>query len=272
MLILGAVLSDVGCQRKHNEDSACFVNAGKPPDDPLRGVLALVADGMGGHAAGDLASQMTADIIENHYWLEGEDPGEALTHAVLKANRAVFERSGSDESLEGMGTTLTAVVFENWRAHMVHVGDSRLYLLRSGEIFVMSADDSAVMEMVRQGMIDLAAARTHDDKNVILRALGTKPEIEPQRWPEPFPMLNGDRWVLSSDGLHDLVQDEEIKQVVLESDPEVACNRLVDLAKERGGPDNITVIVLRVTTCENEQPGDPGEIPPQSPPTDGTRP
>lgn len=255
MVVTGALLSDVGCQRQHNEDSARLVNTGDPPTFGERGALALVADGMGGHAAGDLASLMAADTIEKNYWRDGDDPGIALLRSVSKANRAVFDTSDGDEQLEGMGTTLTAVVFENWRAHLGHVGDSRLYLLRNGDIYLMTEDDSAVMEMVRHGMITREEARTHSDKNVILKALGTKPDVTARNWTIPFPVHDGDRWVLSSDGLHDLVEDEEIKEAVLASEPEAACASLVELARQRGGPDNITVVVLVVSSSEESSDG-----------------
>jgi serine/threonine protein phosphatase PrpC len=263
MVVVGAVVSDVGCQRDHNEDSARLVNAGSPPEDERRGVLALVADGMGGHAAGELASQMAAEIIEKNYWSDAKDPAAALLRAVVQANHEIFTHSSRDAALEGMGTTITAVVFENWRAHLAHAGDSRLYLVRGSDIYLLTEDDSAVMEMVRMGLITREDARTHDNKNVILKALGTKAEITAQHWAEPFPVHPGDRFVLSSDGLHDVVRDEEINEAVLADKGTVACSRLVELAKQRGGPDNITVVVLSITasgTRDKRQPGDTREV------------
>jgi protein phosphatase len=150
-----------------------------------------------------------------------------------------------------MGTTCTALVLRNGSALSAHVGDSRLYLVRNGDIYLMTEDHSAVMEMVKQGWISLSDARHHPDKNVILRAMGSHPDVEVSTWQEPFPLKADDRFLLCSDGLYDLVEDEEIKQIVLASDPQNACENLVALAKERGGHDNITVTIASL-----KQPGE----------------
>lgn len=147
-----------------------------------------------------------------------------------------------------MGTTCTALMIRKGLAYSANVGDSRLYLVREGQIYLMSEDHSAVMQMVRQGLIALEKARHHEDKNVILRALGTQPNVEVSVWDKPFPVQAGDQFVLCSDGLYDLVEDWEIKQIVLQIAPKAACEHLIALALQRGGHDNVTVGVLKVET------------------------
>jgi protein phosphatase len=204
----------------------------------------LVADGMGGHSAGEVASQTAVETITRSYYDYQGSTRDALEAAFHEANRAINKLSQKDESLVGMGTTCTAFVLQNGSALAAHVGDSRLYMIRNGQIYVMTEDHSAVMEMVKRGWISLEEARHHPEKNVILRALGSHPEVEVTIWASPLPVRAGDRFVLCSDGLYDLVEDEEIKQVALASAPAAACDNLIDLAKRRGGHDNITVGIV----------------------------
>ncbi|HXG66185.1 MAG TPA: Stp1/IreP family PP2C-type Ser/Thr phosphatase [Blastocatellia bacterium] len=242
--VVASLLSDVGCVRELNEDSGVF----HQPDDPQtladKGMLFLVCDGMGGHSGGEVASGLAVKVIGQAYYESDGGPIEALEKAFRKANKAIFDVARKNGGLQGMGTTGTALVLHNGRAIAAHVGDSRLYLVRDGQIYLMTQDHSAVMEMVKQGILSLDEARHHPDKNVILRALGSHEEVEVSVWDEPFPVREGDRFLLCSDGLYDLVQDEEIRQIVRASAPEVACANLVSLAKQRGGHDNVTVIVI----------------------------
>ncbi len=144
-----------------------------------------------------------------------------------------------------MGTTCTALVLQNGAAFCAYVGDSRLYLVRNGEIFLMTEDHTAVMEMVRNGLITFEEARCHPERGVLVRACGTQPAVEVSIWKEPFPVRVGDVFVLCSDGLSDLVNEEEIKSAVAQDVPSAGAS-LITLAKERGGHDNITVGLLRV--------------------------
>lgn len=244
--IAAGALSDAGRHRKVNEDYYQFTAAGdcRAMDD--RGALAIVADGMGGHAAGDVASRMAVEVINRFYYASSGTAPEALQKAFDKANRAIYKSAQSNPQLNGMGTTCTALALRNGAAYCVHIGDSRLYLVRSGEIYLMSEDHSAVMELVRRGEMSREAAREHADRNIILRALGTRPEADLTIWKEPFPVRAGDCFVLCSDGLSDPVSDDEIKQAVSSTQPVSACEQLVALAKERGGHDNITVVVLKL--------------------------
>jgi protein phosphatase len=246
--IIAAVLSDAGCHREVNEDYCLYA----APDDPelfaRKGALAIVADGMGGHAAGEVASRMAVEVINRVYYDDATDLSAGLENAFREANLAIYQAAQSDARLYGMGTTCTALVLCNGLAFCAHIGDSRLYLIRDGAIYLMSEDHSAVMELVRRGAMSRERARNHADRNIILRALGTRPEADATIWQEPFPVRAGDYYVLCSDGLSDPVTDEEIKQIVLSANPDAACEQLIALARERGGHDNITAGVLHLQT------------------------
>ncbi|MFQ5571974.1 MAG: Stp1/IreP family PP2C-type Ser/Thr phosphatase [Rhodothermales bacterium] len=244
--VMASVQTDVGCHREVNEDAIRFVKPSESERGEAKGMLALVADGMGGHAAGEVASRMAVDIISRLYYESDKQPTEALDEAFHAANKAINEAVHNDAALEGMGTTCTAVVLHKGRAISAHVGDSRLYLIRNGSIYIMSEDHSLVREMVKNGVITQEEARRHEDKNVILRALGIQPEVEVAMWSQPFRVQIGDQLLLCSDGLSDLVEDDEIKQAVLAADPHGAGQHLIALAKERGGYDNISVGILRL--------------------------
>ncbi len=243
------LLSDVGCQRAINEDCGYY----EQPHDPARlgskGLLALVADGMGGHAAGEIASRMAATIISLAYYASRQPPREALSESFETANRAIYQAARKQSRLHGMGTTCTALVIHEGAAYAAQVGDSRLYLIRDEQIYLMSEDHSAVMEMVRRGALTIEDARHHADKNVILRALGTQPAVSVSTWQAAFPVRDQDCFVLCSDGLYDLLSDEEIRETVTSSEPQTACDQLIALARQRGGYDNITAVVIRLQAC-----------------------
>jgi serine/threonine protein phosphatase PrpC len=244
--VVASLLSDVGCVRELNEDSGACIQPDNPELRASKGSLILVADGMGGHSAGEVASRLAVDIITRIYYEDAGDPQSALKKAFREANREIHKAAEKDESKTGMGTTCTALVLQNGTAISAHVGDSRLYLVRRQAIYLMTEDHSAVMEMVKAGLITIEQARHHPDKNVILRALGSHPEVEVFSWNAPLPVRGGDRFVLCSDGLYDLVEDDEIKERVAERHPHSACETLIGLARERGGYDNITVGVIAV--------------------------
>ena len=245
--VKGAVLSDVGCCRKVNEDCGLFLAPENEAAMTHQNVMLIVADGMGGHAAGEVASRLAVEVIGRVYPEKSTANEPALENAFHQANRTIYQAATKNKAQQGMGTTCTALVLRNGFAYCAHVGDSRLYLVRDSNIYLMSEDHSAVMEMVRNGLLTLEKARHHEDKNIILRALGTQAKVTVSSWEKPFPIQVGDAFVLCSDGLYDLVEDEEIKQAVLSGEPGNACERLIVLALQRGGHDNITVGVLNVT-------------------------
>ena len=238
--------TDVGCVREINEDSGRLIRPSDPAQLNAKGTLLIVADGMGGHSAGEVASQLAADVVARLYYASPEEPAAALKRAVEEANRRINEEAARDEAKHGMGTTCTALALRGGEAVAAHVGDSRLYMLRAGRLYQLSEDHSAVNEMVKMGLITKEQARTHEDKNVILRALGTSPEVEVSTV-EPWRVEVGDRYLLCSDGLYDLVLDEEIAAALTGAgDVHAAGERLIETAKERGGHDNITVGIIAI--------------------------
>jgi protein phosphatase len=242
--VVASVLSDVGRRHAVNEDCGRHIQPADPGLLTSKGWLTIVADGMGGHAAGNVASHLAVEVISRAYYAETAAAPDALRRAFQEANREIYRASLIHERLRGMGTTCTALVLQAGSALCAHVGDSRLYLVRDGEIYQMSEDHSVVMDLVKHGVISAADARRHRDRNLILRALGTRPVVEASVWPKPFPVRARDQFILCSDGLSDLVEDEEIKQAVSSKEPHPACASLIALAKARGGHDDITVGVV----------------------------
>lgn len=238
--------TDVGCVRELNEDSVRFVQPESPFELAYKGVMVVVCDGMGGHAGGEVASKLGVETIGDTYMNSKLATASALRESFLLANAAIFNKAKRDSSLHGMGTTGTALVLRGAQAFYAHVGDSRLYLVRNGDIYQMSEDHSMVMEMVRRGTLSAAEARNHPQSNIILRALGTQPQVEVSLWDEPFPLRAGDRWVLCSDGLSDLVEDGEIQKAASQTDIDAMGDSLIALARSRGGHDNVSVVIAEV--------------------------
>jgi serine/threonine protein kinase/serine/threonine protein phosphatase PrpC len=241
-----SVVSDIGCVRDSNEDAIGYARPVDLGERERAGVLLVVADGMGGHSAGEVASRLAVETVIGNYATDNGDPQAALVRAVRLANKAIHEAAKSDPNRAGMGTTCTAVLIKQGWAFCAHVGDSRLYLVRDGAALQMTEDHSAVFDLVKRGVIDREVARAHPDRNVIVRALGSRPEVEVATWPQPLFVKHHDRFLVSSDGLHDLVTDEELTEVVLGTSPENGCRELVALARSRGGHDNISVGILAV--------------------------
>lgn len=244
-LTIGA-RTDVGRLRDHNEDSLW---AEKPEDTSIRhakGVLLIVADGMGGHAAGELASKIAITTLVHEYY--AAPPGDiphALLQAINLANQAIYDEAARDQSKRGMGTTCVATVIRDDLCYVLNVGDSRLYRLRQGRLEQLTQDHSWVMEQVRAGILTAAEAATHPYKNIVTRSLGPSPHVEPDL--AQYELEAGDVLLLCSDGLDVTMADEQIRQV-LEANPtpQSAADELVRQANNNGGPDNISVIVVRI--------------------------
>jgi protein phosphatase len=232
------VVTDIGQVRERNEDSFLI-------DPPLY----AVADGMGGHRGGEVASELALETVEA---LASAGEG-GLGDQVREANRAVFERSMTDRAVSGMGTTLTAVTVDDEGAHLAHVGDSRAYLLRAGALRQLTEDHTLVNRMVKAGEISAEEAEVHPHRNVVTRALGTEPNVQVDE--EDVPLLDGDRLLLCSDGLTNMVTTDQI-QAILEANPSAqdAATRLVRAANRAGGVDNITVIVVDAHDDDGEAP------------------
>jgi PPM family protein phosphatase len=248
-----ALLSDVGCKRELNEDSGRIVHAGGD-----RGLLVVVADGMGGHQAGEVASQTAVETVGNVYSQAAGTPGEALDEAFRQAHERIFQAAQLNDDFNGMGTTCTALAIAGADAWVAHVGDSRLYLLRGGEFYQLSEDHTQCMDLVRRGVLTLEQAHRHEDRHVLIQAMGTRRELHPSLWTRPMKVMPGDVFLLCSDGLHDLVADAEMSAAVQAAPPHPACRALVNLARARGGFDNITVAVVSVTDTASA-PARPGE-------------
>lgn len=233
-----AARTDVGCVRDGNEDAVRIVQV---PDGAL---VATLCDGMGGHAAGEVASDLAVRTIVEH--APQLDSAAALVSAVDAANRRIRRAMSRDRALMGMGTTCVVLRLQGNSALCAHVGDSRAYLVRDGGIYRLTEDHSHVRDLVRDGSLADRDARHHPDKNVILRALGPAEHVEATTFSAPLQVRSGDRFLLSSDGLHDLADDQEFLPALAIVDPESACSALITLARDRGAPDNVTVCVVDV--------------------------
>jgi len=248
-----ADLTDIGRKREINEDSVLHVVPKDPRDMERKGALFVVADGMGGHAAGEVASEMAVELIRDHYYADPDsDVLQSLARAIKEANAAIFRRASELAGRAGMGTTCVAAVLKGAVAYVMNVGDSRAYLVRNGLMRLVTQDHSWVAEQVRAGMLTEDQARVHAHRHVITRALGTQPDVEPDIFAEP--LQEGDILLLCSDGLSGYVSDLDISAIVTNADPHASVHALIDRANEQGGPDNITAIVVRVL-----------EVPPLSP-------
>jgi protein phosphatase len=234
----------VGRRRRVNEDRYALA--------PDLGLF-LVADGMGGHTAGQVASELAAEAAL-HAVRTLQDASaslsEKLRYAVVSANREIYQAGRQRPELSGMGTTLVALLLGEGRAALAHVGDSRAYLLRGGQMRRLTDDHSVVGELLRRREISEDAARDHPHRHVLTRALGVRPSVEPdlaEISPEP-----GDIFALCSDGLTIHVRDEDIADVIAgERDPQQAVDSLIDRANAGGGDDNITVLILHFDKQED---------------------
>jgi len=243
-----AVRSDVGLLREGNEDSAY---AGP--------CLLAIADGMGGHAAGEVASAVAISALAT---LDHEPAGDLLdplAEAVAEANITLHEMSVADPSVEGMGTTLTAMLWQGSHVALCHIGDSRAYMLRDGELFQITRDHTLVQSLVDEGRLTPQAAASHPQRSLLLRALDGRTEADPDLSIREARF--GDRYLLCSDGLSDVVTDQTLhKTLQTVTDPDDAVMQLIELAIRSGGPDNITCIVADVVNT------DTGPVPPSRTP------
>jgi protein phosphatase len=246
-LVATALATDPGCHRANNQDSGGVFRASAAPLGAY--TLLIVADGMGGHQGGEVASRLAVETVSSAS-LSAADPHRALERAFDQANREINNRAMRQRELTGMGTTCTALLLAGGLAYAAHVGDSRLYLIRRGGIYQLTEDHSAVMQLVRDGYLTIEAARHHEDRNIILRALGTRKQVETSLWSRPMPAKPGDCFLLCSDGLYEPVDDAEIRDIATSLAPEAACQSLIALARERGGYDNITVAIAQVAPLE----------------------
>jgi protein phosphatase len=242
-----ANLSDVGCARSENEDYYAYAEPDSEDEFEKKGRLAIVADGMGGCEGGQIASGLAVDFVRQAYFgSPSPDPPQALLRAFRSAHEAIHDWVGKYPEFRGMGTTCTAAVLRDGELYYGHVGDSRLYLLRDGSISRLTRDHSLVNRLVEQGLITPEEAAVHPDRNILTAALGMESDV-PIDLPETYiPLCPADILLLSTDGLHGLVNDNELLNVASYYAPRDACHALTEIAKHRGGPDNITLQIIRI--------------------------
>jgi PPM family protein phosphatase len=252
MKVTAAGLSDVGKKRKSNEDSFHI--------DPERGLF-IVADGMGGHVAGEVASKLAVDTIQEFLRMSDADSeitwpfefdenlsagGNRIQAAIQLANREIVRHMQAQEDTRGMGTTVVTAVVADDSCHIGHVGDSRAYLIRNGEIRQLTRDHTFVNEQVEKGFMSRAEAERHPARNILTRAVGSTEELHVDL--SETRLAPGDRILLCSDGLSSMVDDPAILSAVMEHpDPEEACASLVALANANGGWDNVTAVIIQAS-------------------------
>ena len=242
--VVHAAASEAGPVRQVNQDSFFVGELGG-------GYLAVVADGMGGHSTGEVASQKAVEIIRRELAQSRSYPPAALARAVQSANLEIFDYAADHPEHHGMGTTLTAVFIDDQVGLVGHVGDSRLYLVRDESIQQLTFDHSWVAERVRQGTLTTEEAKHHRLRNIITNALGALPEVKLDL--SHFEVKKGDRLLLCSDGVNTLLSDDKLLETVQSRPPEEAAQCLVDAANALGSPDNVTAVVLEVTGVETRQ-------------------
>jgi len=234
-------MTHVGRTRRINQDAFDRF------DDRERGeILLVVADGLGGHRGGEIASKMAVGTLGKLVREIEGDPEVRLHQAVERANRFIFDAAAKDRTLKGMGTTVVALLLcADGRAWVAHAGDSRLYRIRGGRLEALTEDHSVVALMVREGLIQPDEARDHPKKNQIMRALGVQGDIDIDV--APVEVRPKDSYLLCSDGLYGMLPDEDLRRIAEAApDPETAVAWLVDAANQSGGTDNITAMLVRI--------------------------
>lgn len=236
-------LSDTGMRRENNED--CIASSAENG-------FAILADGMGGYKAGEIASAICVatvmkkleEAIKSNF--KDTSEAEVLEDAIAKANKAIFSAAANNEQYRNMGTTVVVLIIRDGFAHYAHVGDSRLYRLRGDNLQQLTSDHSLINELIQKGFYTQDEASKADNKNIITRAMGAKIDVEADIFQSEA--LLGDIYMLCSDGLTDLVDDNTIQQVMAATrdDPQQTCQELIDLANGKGGKDNVSVIVSKL--------------------------
>ena len=242
-------ITDPGMVRDHNED--CYLIL------PQKG-LAILADGMGGHLAGEVASSLAVNVISRYLTdnlsrtRKARKPADGFSaeakmilKAVESANGTIYETSHSRPEFSGMGTTVVVAVFRANKLYVAHVGDSRLYRLRHGTLTRLTEDHSMVQELLRQGLITSEEARTSNARNLVTKALGVEATVHPDV--QEYTVQTGDKYLLCSDGLNDVLTDDDIQSILSHygADLEDAVHKMVMVVNAKGGPDNVSVVAVR---------------------------
>lgn len=247
MEIVGAMRTDPGLVRERNEDAVAWI---RPQDETIansQGSLALVADGMGGHAAGEVASALAADTIRRVYYdLNGPVP-KVLAMAFSAANRAILDYTEEHPDCRGMGTTCTVLAFRDDKVWLAHVGDSRAYLLREGTLTKLSQDQTLVAKLISEGELTEEEALHSPVQNVILQALGAAQKLQPFISSKGLSLKPGDIFILCSDGVSNMVPEATIAELAGRLPPQEACDALIEAVLAAGAHDNASLGVFSVT-------------------------
>jgi PPM family protein phosphatase len=248
-----AAKTDLGRVRENNEDKFEYYVTEDPRLLASKGHIYVVCDGMGGHEAGQIASELTCktfiDVYLNH---PSNDPFVALTAAVVASNRFVLDNARTFPKRRGMGTTLTGLILLQDQAYAVNVGDSRVYRMRDGELTRLTMDHTVIEEYVKLGMLTVEQAAVHPQKHVLTRAVGGEPDVKPDV--DMYDLKAGDTYLLCSDGVINHVEDPQIGDLLRAKAPAEAAWSIVGQALQGGGSDNTTVLVVRVDELSPVQP------------------
>ena len=243
------VKTDLGNIRTNNEDTGLYFRVADDSIIQEKGCLLIVADGMGGHQAGEVASKMAADTISKEYFSNNGNVNieKNLARVFSLANKNIFETAAADKALNGMGTTCTALIIHQQAIYYAHVGDSRAYLIKNQRISRITTDHTYVQELLKNGDITPAEADKHPQRNILTNAMGTKAQVQVDTGKYNGLLEENDRVLICSDGLYDYLEDAEIASIVNSAPVEAAAETLVATAKKRGGHDNITVVLAEKT-------------------------
>lgn len=245
-------VSETGPVRDHNEDAIAF----SFPENNMQNLIAVVADGMGGHNAGEVASKMACDLLLDYClnnWKQ-HAPEILLEKAFLEAHQKILAAGESNAEQKGMGTTATSVIIQQGVCYLGHIGDSRAYLLRNGSLIQLSADHTLVNQMFERGEITQKDRDRHPMKNVLLQALGTTPTIQPQISSGGWEISIGDRLLLCSDGVYDALSEEDIKDLLLMEQPEFVLECLSSTAISRNVSDNFSALLIDISSGVQSMP------------------
>lgn len=247
------VRSDLGNIRLNNEDMGMYYRIADENIIREKGYLLVVADGMGGHQAGEVASRMATEILSQEYFKNGNGNIEKNLHKAFElANKKIYDMSSSNAAYHGMGTTCTALIVAEQTIYYAHVGDSRAYMFKNNSISRITEDHTYVQELVKKGEITAKEAETHPKRNILTNAMGTKPSLRIDTGKFNISFEKNDRLLLCSDGLYDYLKDEELSEILKTKTLQEAAEYMIQEAKKRGGHDNITVVLAEKTEVEKE--------------------
>jgi PPM family protein phosphatase len=237
------IKTDLGNVRTNNEDAASFFRMNDENIIREKGYLLIVADGMGGHAAGEVASNMAVEIISQEYYKDTKENNteKILAKAFNTANKKIFDLASANEKYRGMGTTCTALAVVGQTIYFAHAGDSRAYLYKDKTITQITEDHTYVQQLVKDGSITAHEAETHPQRNILTNAMGTKPDMRVDTGKYTEPLADHDRLMICSDGLYDYLTNDELAEIMSMEVLDNVADYFIAEAKARGGKDNITV-------------------------------